>query len=188
MSYANLELKMKQFHKQWSSVFLRGVLAILFGIVAVFWPGLGLQILVLVFGAYALVDGIFAFLVGISYKSVALTLEGLVGVIIGLLIFFYTLQAAAIFVLLVGIWAVATGIFEVIAGLELRKHIGDEIFLLFVGIVSIIFGFFVFVNPIAAGLALTWVIGVYALLFGSLLVALSIRLKNYRPSSGKRKR
>lgn len=178
---------MKQLHKQWSSVFLRGVLAILFGIVAVFWPGLGLQILVLIFGAYALVDGIFAFLVGISYKSVALVLEGLVGAIVGLLIFFYTVQAAAIFILLLGVWAVATGIFEVIAGLELRRYIGDEIFLLFVGIVSIIFGLFVFVNPIAAGLALTWVIGIYALLFGSLLVALSIRLKNWRATAKKKK-
>ena len=179
---------MRELHKQWSSIFVRGIFAVLFGFLAIFWPGIGLQVLVLIFGAYALIDGFIAFFIGFPAKSFALIVEGLIGILIGLFIFFYTLQAITIFILVVGVWAIATGIFELIAAVELRKYIKNELWLLFVGAVSILFGIMVFANPLVAGLAFTVVIGIYALLFGMLLIMLSLKLKNYKVSSPKKKK
>lgn len=182
---------MSELHKQWSSIFVRGIFAVLFGFLAMFWPGIGLQVLVLIFGAYALIDGFIAFFVGFPSKSFALVVEGLLGILVGLFVFFYTLQAIEVFLIIVGFWAIATGVFEIIAAVELRKYIKNEFWLLFTGVVSILFGIMVFMNPVMAGIAFTIVIGVYALFFGILLIALAMKLKNYAPrkvSSTKKKK
>ena len=183
---------MNELHKQWSSIFVRGIFAILFGVLAIFWPNIGLQVLVLIFGAYALIDGFIAFFVGFPSKSFALIVEGLIGILVGLFVFFYTLQAVEVFLIVIGFWAIATGVFEVIAAVELRRYIKNEFWLLFTGIVSILFGIMVFMNPIMAGVAFTIVIGIYALFFGILLIALAMKLKNYAPrkapSSKKKKK
>lgn len=82
---------------------------------------------------------------------------------------------------LVAIWSIASGLLEITAGIELRRHIKNEVWLLFVGAVSIIFGFFVFINPIASVLAITFVIGIYAVIFGLFLVALAYKVKGFKP-------
>lgn len=174
---------MKELHKQWGSIFVRGIFAVLFGLVAMFWPTLGLQLLVLIFGAYAFIDGLIAFFIGFPSRSTALILEGVIGILVGAFVFFYTLQAIGIFLVLVAIWAIVTGLFEVIASFELRKHFKGEFWLLFVGIVSVLFGVMIFANPLAAGIAISIVIGAYALIFGLMLIALSLKLKNWKPSS-----
>lgn len=179
---------MKQLHKQWASILIRGIFSALFGILAIFYPGIGLEVLVLVFGAYALVDGIIALVVGAGAKSWLLLLEGVLGIFVGAYVFFYTAQATLLFLLLVGIWALMTGILEIVAAIELRKIMKHEIWLLLVGISSIVFGILVFVNPLVAGYAFTLVIGIYALMFGSFLIALGMKVKNYAPSPAKKKR
>jgi uncharacterized membrane protein HdeD (DUF308 family) len=88
---------------------------------------------------------------------------------------------------LIGIWAIATGLLEVIAGIELRKHVANEIWLLFVGIVSILFGILVFVNPLISGIAITFVLGIYAVMFGVMLIALSQAVKNYKPTKSSKR-
>ncbi len=177
---------MRQLHKQWSSILVRGIFAILFGLIAIMWPGIGLQVLVLLFGAYALIDGFIALFVGFPSKSFTLIIEGIIGILVGIYVFFFTIQAVEIFILVVGIWAVATGIFEIVAAVELRRHIKNEALLLITGVISILFGFMVFINPLIAGLAFTIIIGIYAIFFGILLVALAMRLKNYKASSPKK--
>ncbi len=175
---------MQALHKQWRGILFRGIIAVIFGLVALFAPALGFEIIILYFGAFAFIDGIFAFLVGLKAKSAILLLEGAVGILVGVYIFFFTLQAAGIFLLLIAIWAIGSGILEIIAAIELRKYVENEIWLLFVGIVSILFGVFVFINPIESALAITFVIGIYAVVFGLFLIALSQRVKTL---SGPRK-
>lgn len=178
---------MKQLHKQSGAILIRGIIAVIFGLIAIFAPGIGLQLIVLLFGAFSFVDGLAAFFVGFGSKSFILILEGIVGILVGLYVLFMTTQAILIFILLVGIWAIATGILEVIAAIELRKHIANEIWLMFVGIVSILFGVLVFVNPMVSGIAITFVIGIYAVMFGVMLIALSQAIKSYSPVKVKAK-
>ncbi|HVT00631.1 MAG TPA: DUF308 domain-containing protein [Patescibacteria group bacterium] len=172
---------MRDLSKYWSGVMIRGIIAILFGLVALFAPTLALEFLVLLFGAFALVDGVVAFFLGMSAKSGILMLEGIVGVLVGLYIFFFTGPAVLIFLLLIAVWAIVTGILEIMAGITIRKHLDDEIFLLIVGVISVIFGFWVYTNPIASAIAISWAIGVYAIIFGIFLLLLSHKLKSYLP-------
>lgn len=176
---------MLKLHKQWGSIFVRGVFGVLFGLIAMLWPTIGLQLLVLIFGAYAFVDGLIAFFIGFPSKSTALILEGVIGILVGAFVFFFTLQAVSIFLILIAIWAIVTGLFEIIASFELRKHVKGEIWLLFVGIVSVLFGVMVFSNPLAAGVAIALIIGAYAIIFGLMLIALALKLKDWKPSSSK---
>lgn len=173
---------MKDLHRHWKGVLARGIFAILFGIIALFAPALGFQLLVLYFGAFALVDGLVAFLVGFKANSGILIFEGIVGILVGAYVFFFTVQALTIFLFLIAVWTIGSGILEIIAGLELRKHIENEMWLLFVGFASIILGFFVFINPIVSALAITFVIGIYAVIFGLSLVALAYKVKDFRPA------
>lgn len=180
---------MDQLRKYWKGILVRGIIAIIFGLIALFYPAFGLELLVLYFGAFAFVDGLIAFFVGFSSKSAALILEGLVGVLVGLFIFFFTVQAAFFFIMLIGFWAILTGILEIIAAVELRKHMADELWLLLVGIASLLFGFYVFVNPAVSGTIILFVIGIYAIIFGIFLVGLSQTLKNSKsPKKKKRSR
>lgn len=177
---------MKQLARHYKGLITRGVIAILFGLIAIFMPGLTLQFLVLFFGAYIFLDGALILFVGFKLKSLLLSLEGAIGLLVGAYTFFYTTQAFMIFLLVVGVWAILTGILEVIASFELRRTIRDEIWLFFVGVVSILFGTLVFVRPVIPALALSYLIGVYAIMFGVFLFALGQKLKNYKPSKSSR--
>lgn len=179
---------MRELHKHWKGILFRGFISLIFGLIALFTPALGFELLVLYFGAYCFVDGLVAFFVGIKVKSFVLTLEGIVGILVGAYIFFYTVQAAGIFLLLIAIWAIVSGIVELFAAVELRKLIKNEVWMVFVGLVSVIFGLFVFVNPIVSALAITFVIGIYALIFGLFLIALAMRVKVMRPSTPTKKK
>lgn len=171
---------MKQLHKYWMSIMIRGIIAVVFGIIAFLTPAFGLELLVLLFGAFAFVDGLVALLVGISTKEAAFTLEGLVGILVGLFVFFFTGPAVALFLIVVAVWAFVTGVFEIIASIELRKYIDNEIWMLLLGIVSVIFGSLLFINRIAFAQIFMFVIGVYAFVFGIFLIALAHTAKNYK--------
>ena len=163
--------------RKWWVMALRGILAILFGIVALAYPGMTLVVLALVFGAYVFVDGIFAVVAGIGHggrEAVWYVLEGILGIAVGVATFFFPAITAQAFVFLVGLWAILTGIFEVIAGFELP--LAKDWLLVLAGIVSIIFGVLVFANPIGGALAVVWLIAVYALVFGVTLLVFGIRL------------
>lgn len=164
--------------RKWWVVALRGILAILFGIVALVYPGITLVALALVFGAYAFVDGVFAIASAFGHggrEAVWYVLEGILGIAVGVATFFYPNITAQVLVLLVGLWAILTGIFEVIAGFELP--ISRDWLLALAGVVSIIFGVLIFVNPGSGALAVVWLIGIYALVFGVTLLIFGIRLR-----------
>jgi uncharacterized membrane protein HdeD (DUF308 family) len=174
------------FTKNWWVLLLRGIAAILFGILAISRPGITLAVLVLLFGIYALVDGFFALIASISGWSHRddrwlLLLEGLIGIGVG----FATLSAPALtaiaLVLFIAVWALATGVLKIISAIRLRKEISGEFWLALSGIASVLFAFLVMMRPAAGALAMAWVIGWWALFVGVTLALLSFKLRSMRP-------
>jgi uncharacterized membrane protein HdeD (DUF308 family) len=175
--------------RNWWAFALRGLLAIIFGVLALIWPGATLLTLVLLFGAYTLVDGIFAVIAGIrSYGSNerwwAVLLEGLAGILIGLLTFFWPGVTAFVLLYFIAAWAIVTGILEIIAAIRLREVITGEGWMILSGILSVLFGVLLFVFPSAGALSLVWLIGAYAIVFGVVLLILAFRLRGLRGEAG----
>lgn len=174
--------------RNWWALAVRGIAAILFGIVTLAMPGITLAVLVLIFGAYALIDGIFAIVSAIRAARGhrpwgSFLLEGTVGIIVGLITLFLPGVTLAVIVGLVAAWAIITGIFELAAAIRLRRHIAGEWLLILSGAVSILFGIFVFWAPVVGALAIVWWLGIYALIFGILLLSLSMRLRTWHKMS-----
>lgn len=166
--------------RNWWILALRGLAAVVFGLLAFIWPAVTVTILVLFFGAYALWDGVFA-LIGAfrtqSDRRWPLIVEGLVGIAAGLFAFFWPGPAALALLYVIGAWAVITGVFEIIAAIRLRKEIEGELLLMISGVLSVLFGVALFIWPAAGVLAVIWMIASYAILFGILLIVLGFRLR-----------
>ena len=167
--------------RNWWLLVLRGICAILFGVLALTSPGITLGALVLLFGAYAFADGILAFVAAFSNSTGrpwwALVLEGLVGIAAASATFLYTGISAIVLLYVIAAWAIVTGIFEIVAAVQLRKEIEGEVWLALAGLASVFFGAVLFARPGIGALAVMWMIGMYAVLFGVLLVALGFRVK-----------
>jgi uncharacterized membrane protein HdeD (DUF308 family) len=171
--------------RNWWLLAIRGVAAILFGIGAFLWPEITLAVLVLLFGAYALVDGIFAVVAGISVRKEQerwwmMVLEGVAGIIIGVLTFLWPGVTALVLLYLIAAWSIVTGAFEIAAAIRLRQEIEGEWLLALAGIASLIFGVLLAILPGPGALALIWLIGSYAIVFGILMLVLAFRLRGVR--------
>jgi uncharacterized membrane protein HdeD (DUF308 family) len=175
--------------RNWWALALRGLAAILFGILAFGWPGLTLFVLVIFFGAYMLVDGIFAIVAAVRAAGEEerwwlLLLEGILGVVAGLVAFFWPGLTALALLYLIAAWAIVTGIMEIVGAIRLRQEIVGEWALILGGALSVLFGVLLVAIPARAGLlSLTWLIGVYAVAFGVLLVILAFRVRNATSSA-----
>lgn len=171
-----------QMTHNWWAVALRGVIAILFGVTAFVWPGLTLEILVLFFGAYAVVDGVFAIIAAFTNRAGhdrwwVLLLEGLVGIAAGLIAFLRPGLATLALLLVIAAWAIVTGILEIAAAIRLREEIQGEWLLALSGIASLVFGVLLILFPSTGALTITLLIGAYAIVFGVTLLALGLRLR-----------
>jgi uncharacterized membrane protein HdeD (DUF308 family) len=171
--------------RYWWLVVLRGVAAVLFGIGAFLWPGLTLTVLILLFGAYALVDGIFAVVSGFTARGEqerwwAMILEGLVGIAAGVLTFVWPGTTAFVLLYLIAAWSIITGVFEIMAAIRLRREIEGEWLLGLAGAASVLFGVLLFLFPGAGALTVVWMIGGYAILFGILMIVLGVRMRGWR--------
>jgi len=171
--------------KCWWLLLLRGIAAIVFGVLAFIWPGLTLVTLVLLYGAFALVDGVLSLVAAFtgSAKPVStwwLVLVGLLGIAAGIVTFLWPGITAILLVLFIGAWALVHGIFEIIGAIQLRKEIDNEWMLILGGVLSVIFGAIILVAPGAGALGLVWAIAAYSIVFGIMFVALSLRLRKYR--------
>ena len=170
--------------RNWWALALRGLAAILFGILAFAWPGITLFVLIIFFGAYMLVDGIFAIVAAVRVAREEarwwlLLLEGILGVVAGIVTFFWPGLTALALLYLIAAWAIVTGIMEIVEAIRLRQEIVGEWALILSGALSVIFGVLLVVIPARAGLlSLTWLIGIYAVAFGVLLVILAFRVRN----------
>lgn len=169
--------------KNWWMLLLRGIAAIIFGGLALAWPGMTLVTLILFYGAYVLVDGVLAIVAAIAGGTLAprwwLAVVGLLGIAAGLLTFMMPGLTALVLLYFIAGWAIATGVFQIIGAIKLRHEIDNEWLLILGGIVSVLFGGAMFAAPGAGALALVTVIGIYAMIIGALLVALSLRLKKH---------
>lgn len=169
---------------QWWALLIRGIAALLFGILALVWPGLTLGVLVILFGAYALVDGIFTLVNAFSGRGEMqrwwmVALEGLAGIIFGLLVFFWPGLSALVLLYFIAAWAVITGVLEIVAAIQLRKEITGEWFLVLAGVASIVFGVIAFIAPGAGALALITYIAAFAIVFGIALILLAFRVRSF---------
>lgn len=166
--------------RYWWLFVVRGLLAVSFGIFAFVWPGVTLATLVLLFGAWAFVDGVFAAVGAIRGGRVepgwVLALEGLVGIGIGVITLFAPGITALALLFYIAIWAVATGVLEIAAAIALRREIENEWLLALGGLASVLFGVVLMVRPGAGALAVLWLIGAYAIAFGVLLILLGFKL------------
>jgi len=161
----------------WGALALRGLAGILIGVVAFLWPGVGVAVLVALVGAYLLVTGALGLLAGVMGRSWMLVLQGVLGLAAGVLAFVLPGVTALALVYLVAAWAILTGFTELGAAFLLRRVLRNEWLLILGGIISIVFGVLLILNPLAAVLTITWIFGAYALISGVLLVALALRLR-----------
>ena len=167
--------------RQWWSVALRGVLAVVFGVIAWIWPDITLRALVLLYGFYALVDGLLALaalLVGgrlVSDRRGWLIVEGVAGIAAGVIAFLWPEITALVLLYLIAAWAIATGVLEVAVAVWLRRELRGEWLLALGGIVSVVFGVFLIVRPGEGATAVVWLIGLFAIVFGVALIGLGLR-------------
>ena len=171
--------------RNWWATVLRGLLAIAVGILAWYRPDIFWASLVLVFGVYAVVDGVFAIVAAINGETrdrAFHLFEGLLGIVVGVIVFLYPDQAGAAIVLVIGLWAAATGVVEIVSAVRLRREIADEWLLGLGGVLSVILGAILIARPQFGQVATTYVLGSYALIFGVVLVMLGLRLRRLKPT------
>jgi len=175
---------LEMFSRYWWAFVVRGIFAILFGILAYAWPGMTLATLIIFFGAYALIDGIFLILKTIGKwggrdDHWLPLLEGLLGIGIGIITLVAPGITAVILIFYIAAWSLATGVLEIAAAFRLRKEIPGEGWMVLSGIASILFAILVMFFPGAGALGLLWLIAAYAIIFGVVLVILGFRLRGH---------
>lgn len=184
MNETSLSPTVNALAERWWAVVLRGLAAILFGLVAVVRPGAGLLALVWVWAAYAIADGVFNLIAGAHGARAGrswgwLLFEGIVSILAGIVTFAWPGITAMVLVMLIAFWAVVTGIAEIAAAISLRHVLEREWLLGASGLLSILFGILLFAFPGAGALSLVFIIGLYAILFGLLLVGLGFKLERF---------
>jgi uncharacterized membrane protein HdeD (DUF308 family) len=169
----------KTLTRHWWVLLVRGLVSVLFAVVAFEWPGPTLMALVLLYGAYALVDGMTALWAGAFGGAGWLVLSGVLGLGVGILTFIYPGITASALFYLIAAWAVMRGVFEIMAAIKLRKETTGEWALILGGILSIVLGVLMVAYPVAGVLALVWLIGTYSLVFGVAMIFLAFWLRGF---------
>ncbi|MBB6351319.1 HdeD family acid-resistance protein [Nonomuraea muscovyensis] len=175
---------MEQLARVWWMVLIRGIAAIIFGILALIWPAITLLVLVIFFGAYALVNGFFTLFSGFRHdaKSRAwLIISGIVSILAGIIAFVWPGITSLALLYVVAFWAIFSGVSEIVAGIQMRKVIENEWVLIVAGALSVIFGILLLIWPGAGLLTLVWLVGVFAVLYGVAMVVLSFKVKKLAP-------
>ena len=169
--------------KNWWLEVLRGVAAIIFGILALANPGIALVTLVLLWGIYALIDGVLAIAAAVMGGNPMprwwLAIVGLAGIGAGVMTFVYPVITAFVLLIFIAVWAIVLGIFEIYGAIKLRKEIEGEWFLIFSGALSVLFGLLLLARPGAGALAVIWIIGAYAIILGIIYVMFGLKLRKH---------
>ena len=167
----------------WWIPLVRGIVAIVFGVVVMAYPFHALGVFIILFGAFVFADGVLNIFTSLRYAHPdsgswwMILVQGIFGVLIGVLTFVWPGLTAATLGTLVALWAVVTGALEIAAAFKLRRNVPGEVLLIVSGVLSVVIGAWLFIMPIVALLALTWLIGFYAIFGGVTLIALAFRLR-----------
>jgi len=176
--------------RHWWVLAVRGGVAVLFGLLALIWPGITVLALVLLFGAYALVDGVLALYTALANRPEAqgrrgwLALEGVAGVLAAIGAVVWPGITALALLYLIAAWALVTGVAEIVAAIRLRREIQGEWLMALSGVLSIVFGLLAFFYPTAGALAVVWLIATYAIVFGVVLLVLAFQMHRRAAVSG----
>ena len=174
--------------RNWWALLTRGIAAVIFGILAFVWPAPTLLAIGILFGAYAFVDGVFAIVAAVRAAQAherwwPFVLEGIVGLAIAAITVYDVGITLVALYLTIAAWAFITGILEIAAAIQLRKTIANEWLLILAGLCSILFGVLMIWHPMAAALAIIWIIAAYAIVFGIIMIALAFRLRAHAPAA-----
>lgn len=174
--------------RNWWVLVLRGVLAVIFGILAYMWPLSTAAAFVILFGAYALVDGIFSLMAAIrppaDESRWLLVVRGVAGVLAAVVVFAWPRLSALAFLYIIAAWAIATGVLEIVAAVALRRIVTGEWLLALSGVLSIVLGVFLFTQPAVGLLGLVWAIALWAIIAGITLIILGFRLRSWLRRAG----
>ena len=170
--------------KNWWLFLARGVIALILGIFALFFPEVVYMSFVLIVGVFALVDGTIALISAFTSNAKSehwwwIIIEGVLGVLLGLLTIFRPATMGEVWIILIAAWAILTGVLEIVTAVALRKVIEGEIWMILGGIVSFLFGVLLLAYPTAGAIAIGIIIGIFAILFGIFFILLAIRLKKF---------
>ena len=168
----------------WLAMVLSGALALLFGAVVLIWPASALEALVVLFGAFVLIQGVAGVLAALQARATAMPwrgmlLVGLAGVLAGLIAFFWPGQTVVLAFYVAAVWAIIKGVFELSVAMRQRQQWGGDRTASYGGWAWLLFGALLFLWPIVGVVAVAWIIGVVALIFGAVLVGLGLRLKQH---------
>ncbi|MFB6457743.1 HdeD family acid-resistance protein [Chitinophaga sp. Hz27] len=166
----------------WWIFLLRGIFALILGVLAIFWPGATFTTLVVFLGAYLFIAGIFAIAGAFAARKSSenwgvFLLSGIVGIVLGVLTIINPFATGAALIYLVAFWAIIAGLFELVIAIRLRKVITGEGWYILGGVLTILFGIMLISKPVAAAITLTWIFGFYAIVSGIMLISLSLRLR-----------
>ncbi len=182
MSYAQRQSMLPMLSGNWWAVAFRGLVAVIFGILALALPGLTLVALVLLYGAYALVDGIFALVAAIrgTGRRWLLLVEGVLSIIAGLVTFAWPGITALVLLYIIAFWAIFTGVLRIVMAISLRREIDNEWAMVLSGAVTVLFGAVLAILPGVGLLSLVWLVGIWALILGITLIVLAFRVRSMR--------
>jgi uncharacterized membrane protein HdeD (DUF308 family) len=171
--------------RNWGWIALRGVAAVMFGILTLLVPALSLATLVLLFGAYALASGVLAIISAIANRGsedhwVAMVVGGVLSIGAGLVTLFMPGITALVLLYWIAAWSIVTGIAEIATAIRLRRVLSGEWMLILAGLLSVIFGVFLVLRPGVGALAVAIWIGAYALLLGFVLIGFALRLRRWK--------
>ena len=168
-------------HRSWWLLLLRGIAAVAFGVLTFVWPEISLLTLILVYGIYAVADGVLALIAAVRGGGFAprwwLALGGVVSILAGVLAFALPGLTALVLVYLIGFWSIMRGVLEIIGAVRLRKEIANEWSLGAAGVLSVILGLILVFMPGAGAMGLLWLIAAWAVLFGLLLIWVAFRVR-----------
>jgi uncharacterized membrane protein HdeD (DUF308 family) len=164
----------------------RGIIALLFGVIALMLPGSAFWALVIAFGAYALADGVSALITALKRRNRDgrgwLAIEGIAGIVAGVLTFLWPITTAVVLIAFVSAWALITGVLKIVLAIRLRREIRGEWLLALTGAASILLAALIIAAPLTATLALIWALGIYAIVMGGLMIALSVQVRHWERS------
>ena len=168
--------------RDWWVFAIRGIAALVFGILAFIWPETTLTVLVFLFGAYVLVDGLALLVVLVRGDAAArrnawaVAIMGVLGIVVGVATFVWPGLTALTLLYLVAFWAIATGVFQVIAAIALRRELEGEFWMALGGVASIVFGALLIASPGDGLITLVWLVGLWSVVFGVSNLSLAYRL------------